>query len=123
MYFLRQNPREKHPKLSMWQKLRRFLKIILSFLLFILAGCPCKEFDCSVLDDFAESCKEPNYNDNYQRCAQVQKNEFDECVDNCDGPTCSEKCGSEYIQAIRNCPCAQNCPCKCDSYLSRLNVI
>ena len=122
MHFMRRNARKRHPKLSMWQKLPRFETIIYnSFLNIISAGCPCKEFDCSVLDDFAESCKEPINNENYQRCAQVQKDEFDECVDNCDGPTCSEKCGTEYSLAIQNCPCAKNCPCKLHSYLSRIH--
>merc|ERR1712227_816678 len=81
-------------------------------------GCPCKEFDCSILDDFAESCKEPNDNENYQRCAKVQKYEFDQCVDTCDGPTCSQKCATEYYLAIENCPCAKNCPydCPCQYY-------
>ena len=87
-----------------------------SFLNFISAGCPCEEFDCSILDDFAESCKDPSKNENYQRCAKVQEDEFIECVHKCDGPTCSEKCGNEYSLAIQNCPCAKKCPCKFHSY-------
>ena len=34
---------------------------------FISAGCPCEDFDCSLLDDFAESCKDPGNNENYQK--------------------------------------------------------
>ena len=85
------------------------------FKYFISAGCPCAEFDCSILDDFAESCNDPINNENYQSCAQVQEDDFIECVHNCDGPTCSQNCAAQYSLAIENCPCAKNCPCKFES--------
>ena len=50
--------------------------------------------------------------ENYQGCAQVQKDELDYCIDGCDSPTCSKNCATEYSLAIDNCPCAKNCPCK-----------
>ena len=113
MHFMRRNAQKRHSKLPMWQKLPRFRnKLLFNFENIILAGCPCEDFDCSILDDFAESCKDPSGNQNYQKCAQVQKDELDYCIDGCEGPTCSQNCATEYYLAIENCPCANNCPCK-----------
>ena len=117
MYFLRRDSQKRHPKLPMRQKLPRFQNLfIIHFLHLISAGCPCKDFDCTLLDDFAESCKDPSNNENYQRCAQVQKDELDYCIDGCDSPICSKNCATVYSLAIDNCPCAKNCPCKFDRY-------
>ena len=83
---------------------------------FYLAGCPCEEFDCAVLDDFAQSCKDISSNENYQKCAQEQKAKFDECFEKCENPTCILECTAQLDDAIRNCPCAENCPCKFKIY-------
>ena len=45
---------------------------------FFIAGCPCPDFDCSLLNELAESCLDLTENENYQFCFEEQRNLLNE---------------------------------------------
>ena len=75
-------------------------------------GCPCMEFDCSILDELAEACSDLNSNENYQICYEKEKGKLNACLDGCDDSVCQKICSHSFHGALENCPCGAQCPCK-----------
>ena len=78
----------------------------------VQAGCPCPFFDCSILDELAQSCKDLTENENYQFCFEEQKKVLVECLNNCKVIDCNTDCYDSFNADLQKCPCAQECPCE-----------
>ena len=77
-----------------------------------LAGCPCPDFDCSLLNELAESCLDLTENENYQFCFEEQRNLLNECLNSCKVMDCNFECNEKFAVNIQKCPCGQECPCE-----------
>ena len=99
------------------QNLLKFSNFFFQFFLIlkltlISDGCPCPEFDCSILDELSESCSDLQSNENYQICYENEKRKLNECLDGCNDSICQKICSVTFHSALENCPCGSNCPCK-----------
>ena len=75
-------------------------------------GCPCPEFDCDLLDPYAESCLDPLTNPNFLFCKNEARESAIACEEACLTPTCISDCWSGYTEDLKNCPCEETCHCK-----------
>ena len=78
-----------------------------------LAGCPCPDFDCSLLNELGESCLDLTENENYQFCFEEQRNLLFKCLNNCKVMDCNIECNEKFAVDIQKCSCGQKCPCEC----------
>ena len=77
---------------------------------FFTSGLPCPEFDCILLKELADSCKNLAKNENYQFCYEVNRNVMFKCLNNCQVFECNAACYEKFDKDIKKCPCAPECP-------------
>ena len=104
--------------LSFWVPEAVELQIVhpLFIIIFKLAGCPCPNFDCDLLNELADSCLDLSTNENYQFCYHDQKQSLVECLDKCEVFGCLTECWEKFDSDVKRCPCAPGCPSKYFDY-------
>ena len=82
-----------------------------------IAGCPCENFDCDLLNELADSCRDLSSNENFQFCYQDLKRSLVECQDQCEVYDCMLECYEKYDSELEKCPCGPKCTSKVFSIL------
>ena len=76
-----------------------------------IVGCPCDGYEScwACEEEIAESCQDPEQNENFIGCRQIANDNFVLCANNCNGLECYENCLNQQETDLDNCPCGVNC--------------